>query len=468
METPLVNQEEAIEQKEGISGKGESLRELYLRRFRKHTLGKVGAVVLAVLYVTALFADFLCPFTMDWNDKRKSYHPPTAVHFFADVGGRKAFKPYTTEMILTNVAFKTYAPVPAYTMRAVSVEAMPGFGEMRTVATDALAANRREKILREASNKYSLPRDSSAMTNLAAEIDRLESAPEADLTVRVPMGMGEGTTPRPREILLSKGDKNFIGFLSPGVPYRFLGLFQARVRIFGSPTGGYFVLGTDQQGRDVFSRLLYGGRISLSVGLIGIVFTFTLGLLIGGLSGYFGGVIDDVLMRICEILQSFPGLYLLFALRAAFPPNLDSIQVYLLITVILAFVSWAGLARIIRGMVLSIKNEEYVLSAKAMGLSHLKTIVKHILPNTLSFVIIQVTVSIPGYILGESSLSFLGLGITDPQSSWGLMLSVAQDTRVIASFPWILIPGFAIFIAILAWSFFGDGIRDAIDPRSKH
>jgi len=251
----------------------------------------------------------------------------------------------------------------------------------------------------------------------------------------------------------------FVHFFTRGAPYRFWGVAEG---------GTLFLLGTDQLGRDLYSRLLHGTRISLSIGLVGVAMSFVIGLVLGGLSGFYGGAVDIVIQRIIEILQSFPELYLLFALRAAFPPGLGSIQVHLLIIVILAFINWAGLARIIRGMVLSIKNEEFVLSARAMGLSDLKIVVRHILPNTMSFVIIQATVSIPGYILGESALSLLGLGISDPQSSWGLMLSAANDTRVVGSFPWLLAPGFMIFFAIMAWTFFGDGIRDAVDPRSKH
>jgi peptide/nickel transport system permease protein len=173
-------------------------------------------------------------------------------------------------------------------------------------------------------------------------------------------------------------------------------------------------------------------------------------------------------MRLAEVVIAIPGIYLLFALRATFPSNLTSVQVYILIVLILSGIGWASLARIIRGLVLSIKSEDYVMSARTMGLGHLKIIVKHILPNTLSFVIIQATLTIPGFILGESALSLLGLGITEPQSSWGLMLAVARNYRVMNQFPWILVPGFFIFLAIMAWNFFGDGIRDSVDPRSRH
>jgi peptide/nickel transport system permease protein len=468
-EAPVVLEENSAELKEGMADRGESLWALYWRRFRKHTLGKVGGVVLILLYAIAVFADLLAPFTMSWTDKRKSFHPPTAIHLFSEVEGRRVFRPFVYEMVLTNVAFKTYSVVPEATIRAVSIETIPGMGELRSVAREPSAEGRKERILREVSQRYSLERESAPMVAVAREMDRLEASAEKDLTVRLDLGTVE-TEGRPvhRELYLVKGNKNYLGFFQEGMPYRFWSLFPANRHLFGSPTGGFYGLGTDQQGRDVLSRLLHGSKISLSVGLVGILISFVLGLLVGGIAGYFGGIVDEVAMRICEILLSFPELYLLFALRATFPPSLNSIQVYLLIVVILSFLGWAGLARIIRGMVLSIKNEEFVLSAKAMGLSNLKIIVRHILPNTMSFVIIQATVSIPGYILGESALSLLGLGISDPQSSWGLMLSVANDTRVVGSFPWLLAPGFMIFAAIMAWNFFGDGVRDAVDPRSKH
>jgi peptide/nickel transport system permease protein len=454
MSTPVTLgslDEKAAALKEGMTDRAESLWAVYLRRFRKHTLGKVGAVVLLLLYGIALLADVLAPFTMTWTDKRKSFHPPTPIHLFTDVGGKRVFRPFVYEMVLTNVAFKTYSVVPESTIRAISIETIPDIGELRSVAREPSAEGRKERILREVGQKYSLEPDADPMLALAREVDRLEASAEADLVVRLDLGTVQ-TEGRPlsRELFLVKGNKNFLGFFQEGMPYRFWSLFPAKRHLFGSATGGFHGLGTDQQGRDVLSRLLHGSKISLSVGLVGILLSFTIGLLVGGISGYFGGLIDEVLMRFCEIVQSFPDIYLLFALRATFPPSLTSIQVYLLIVAILAFVGWSGLARIIRGMVLSIKNEEFVLSARAMGLSNLKIIVRHILPNTVSFVIIQATVTIPGYILGESALSLLGLGISDPQSSWGLMLSVANDTRVVGSFPWLLVPGFMIFAAIMA------------------
>jgi peptide/nickel transport system permease protein len=258
-----------------------------------------------------------------------------------------------------------------------------------------------------------------------------------------------------------------IHLLVNGSPYRLFGMIPTRRHFVGvDDPGRLFLLGTDGLGRDVFSRLLFGAQISLTVGLVGIAISFTIGLLLGGISGYFGGWIDSVIMRATELLLSIPGLYLLIALRAIFPTDLPSQQVYLGIVVILAFIGWATLARVIRGMVLSIRRQEYVAAAEALGMSRLRIIARHILPNTMSFVIVAATISIPGYILGEVVLSFIGLGVQEPAASWGNMLSQARSLRVLTSFPWMLFaPGTAIFVTVLAFNFLGDGLRDALDPR---
>ena len=216
----------------------------------------------------------------------------------------------------------------------------------------------------------------------------------------------------------------------------------------------------------MFSRLLYGAQISLTVGLVGIAISFTLGLLLGGIAGYFGGFIDTVIMRLTELLLSIPSLYLIIALRAVFPMDLPSQQVYLGIVAILAFIGWAGLARVIRGLVLSMRKSDYVTAAEALGFGRLRVIARHVLPNTMSYVIVAATLSIPGYILGEVVLSFLGVGVQEPSASWGNMLNQARSIRALTSFPWLLfVPGTAIFLTVMAFNFLGDGLRDALDPR---
>lgn len=248
--------------------------------------------------------------------------------------------------------------------------------------------------------------------------------------------------------------------------YRVLGLVPTRLRLAQvDPPAHLYLFGSDKYGRDVYSRLLYGSRVSLTIGLLGILISFTIGMLIGGLSGYLGGGVDMVTMRVTELILSIPALYLILALRAAFPMNVPSDRMYMIIVVILAFIGWAALARIVRGMVLSLREFEYVTAARALGAGTLRILARHILPNTTSFLIVAATTAVPGYILGEVTLSFLGIGIQEPQASWGNMLTDAQNVRVLKSFPWMLVPGLFIFITVLAYNFLGDGLADALNPR---
>jgi peptide/nickel transport system permease protein len=243
---------------------------------------------------------------------------------------------------------------------------------------------------------------------------------------------------------------------------------HGKFHLLGTETDGrLFLLGADINGRDVYSRLFYGGQISLTIGFLALLISFPIGLLYGGIAGYFGGAVDNIMMRFAEAIMSIPSFYLLISLAAILPANMTSIQRFTLITVILAFIGWAGLARVIRGMVLSLKNQEFVEASKAIGASSFRTITKHILPQTASYIIIAITLSVPGYILAESGLSFLGLGIQQPDASWGNMLKEAQEYINVLYRPWLLTPGFLIFFAVLAFNLVGDAIRDILDPKSK-
>lgn len=455
--------------REGIALRGESMWSIYVRRFRKHTLGKIGLGLLLLFYLGALFADFLSPFDMTWTDKRKSYHPPTNLYFLYDGPDGREFKPWVYEQRLVNPTNKQYGVIPPRAMRLISIEAMPGVRQLMALSTAQSASERLDELSEEAQLHYSLSPDGEVIQRLTDAMTRIERDPDPDARMRLRVGTRQTPSGEvPLEVWIVKGNRNFFSLFAEATPYRFLGLFTARRHLITSPTGGFFILGTDVLGRDMVSRLIHGSRVSLTIGLVGSAISFVLGLLIGGMSGYFGGRFDNIVQRTSEVIIAIPGLYLILALRATFPQGLSSVQVFFLIVAIFALIGWTGLARTIRGLILSIKSEDYVMSARTMGLSHLRVITRHVLPNTMSYVIVSLTLQIPGYILGESALSLLGLGITEPQSSWGLMLSAARNTQVVMSFPWILIPGVLIFLAILAWNFFGDGIRDAVDPKSKH
>lgn len=267
---------------------------------------------------------------------------------------------------------------------------------------------------------------------------------------------------------LDRSQKHYVKFFAQGQKYKFLGLIpMKRHFITTDESGRLYLLGTDINGRDVFSRILFGGRISMTIGFLALFVLFPIGLLYGGIAGYFGGKTDMIMMRFAEAVMSIPSFYLLIILASILPSGMTSVQRFMLIVVILALIGWAGFARVVRGMVLSIKNQEYVLAAKSIGASRLRIIVKHILPQTTSFVIVAMTLSVPSYILSESGLSFLGLGIQQPDASWGNMLKEAQEYTNIIYRPWLLTPGFLIFIAVLAFNLIGDTIRDILDPKSK-
>ena len=258
-----------------------------------------------------------------------------------------------------------------------------------------------------------------------------------------------------------------IKFFTKGSYYTLFGFFKSNIHFFGITEGKFFLLGSDYRGRDLLSRILYGGRISLSVGLIGSAISLIFGLLVGGVAGYFGGKIDNFLMRVCEMMMIAPAFYLMLALRASFPPSIDSTQAYFLIVVILSFIGWASIARIIRGMCLSVRENEFVYAARAIGLNHFQIIIRHILPSTFSYALVAMVLSIPAYIGGEAALSLLGLGIQEPQASWGNLLSNAMGIVNIRLFPWILIPGIFICVTVACFYIIGDALRDVLDQKRK-
>ncbi len=271
-----------------------------------------------------------------------------------------------------------------------------------------------------------------------------------------------------------------LGFFVKGDSYKFWGLFEWDRHFLGvdrtewdPPADAevqpvWFFLGADRYGHDLFSRLIYGSRISLSIGLISIALTFFLGLLLGGISGYAGGKTDLLIQRAIEIINAFPGLPLWLALAAILPPEWGPLMVYFMITVILSALGWTGLARVVRGKILSLREEDYAVAARLMGASHLRIIFRHLLPGFTSHIIVSLTLSVPVMILGETSLSFLGLGLRPPIVSWGVLLQDCLDLQVVANYPWLLMPVFMIIITVFAFNYMGDGVRDAADPYSSN
>ncbi|WP_077964218.1 ABC transporter permease [Ensifer adhaerens] len=260
-------------------------------------------------------------------------------------------------------------------------------------------------------------------------------------------------------------DVQRLRFFCRGDGYRFWGLFESNVHFVCPAEGGQaFFLGTDRLGRDVLSRIIYGARISLTIGLLGITVSFVLGIVIGGLAGYHGGVFDLVVQRVIEVLQSIPSIPLWLSLAAIMPATWSPIFIYLAITIILGLLDWTGLARAVRSKLLALREEDYVLAAQLMGARSSRIIGRHLVPGFMSHLIATATISIPGMILGETALSFLGLGLRPPITSWGILLTEAKSVSVIAFYPWLLFPTIPVILVILAFNFLGDGLRDAADP----
>jgi len=268
-----------------------------------------------------------------------------------------------------------------------------------------------------------------------------------------------------REYADNPKDIQKLRFFCHGDAYKFWGLVDSNIHLVCPAEGRqFFLLGTDQLGHDVLSRIIYGARISLTIGLLGVAVSFILGIVIGGIAGYRGGVIDLVTQRIIEVLQSIPSIPLWMALAAIMPVTWSPLLVYFGITFILGLLDWTGLARAVRSKLLALREEDYVLAAQLMGAKGSRIIARHLVPGFMSHLIASATISIPGMILGETALSFLGLGLRPPIVSWGVLLNEAANVNVVALYPWLMLPVIPVIIVILAFNFLGDGLRDAADP----
>jgi peptide/nickel transport system permease protein len=353
-------------------------RRLMWLRFRKHKLAVAGLIVTLMIYLVAIFADFLSPADPNNAAARYALHPPHAIQFFDSSDGK----------------FRLHV------------------------------------------NGFKLERD-----------------PE---------------TLKPKYVTDS-GRKIDLQFFAPAAePYLIWGFIPSSVRFFGTsdPSQPVFLAGADRLGRDLLSRTIHGAQISMSIGLVGVALSLFLGIIIGGLSGYYGGRIDWVLQRVTEFVIALPTIPIWMALAAALPKDWPSLWIYFMITVIVSLIGWTDLARVVRGKFLSLRNEDFVIAARIDGCSELRIVLRQMLPSFMSHVIATVTLAIPLMILAETSLSFLGLGLQPPAISWGVLLKEVQNVRSIASAPWLFIPGVAVVIAVLSLNFFGDGLRDAADPYS--
>ena len=479
---------------------------LLLRAFRRHNTGRISLVILIILYVVMLFADFFSPSDPFVQKTDRTYAPPSEIHwkyegkwvapYIYDVVSYRDpvtyQRIYEPASVIEDIDFTDKEGVPhQYTLEenGVSDISLVFRSEIIAVGTERerVLRNSKEELERIPMSKTEVMK-SAGISRLITDPDELQTYKEDPIHSYKMARIGElesiKLTEGVEEITIAYEDgkketyeissiedfdlKRFtIKWFVKGWEYKLFGFIPMDIHLFGVDRPAQFYLfGADAYGRDVLTRIFFGSRVSLTVGFAGILITFTLGLLLGGMAGYYGGWIDEILMRVTEILMSIPSLYLLISLRAILPADLPSHITYLMIIIILSFIGWPGMSRVIRGMVLSIKQSEYVEAARAMGYPTRRIIWKHIIPNTSTYIIVSATLAIPGYILGEAGLSFLGYGIREPQSSWGLMLAQAQRLSVLEQYPWLLLPGVFLFVAILAFNLFGDAMRDAMDPRS--
>jgi len=370
-QTPITNQKRSVEERYYYA----SQRELIWWRFTRHKAAVIGASLLIVLYLGALFADFVSPYSMDTRFEGLQAAPPTTIHLVRPDGG---IQPHV-------------------------------FGIQRKLDPKTF--------------KYTYTENTSKIFPIR---------------------------------LFVRGDE-----------YKMFGLVKTNIHLFGVEGASIFLFGTDRLSRDLFSRTWAGARISLSIGLVGVFISFTLGVILGGISGYFGGLVDDAIQRVIDFLIAIPGLPLWMTLSAALPRDWPTLKLYFAITIILSILGWTGLARVVRGKILQLREEDYTLAAQGAGASDWRIITRHLLPGFTSHLIVSITFSIPGMILSETALSFIGLGMQPPAVSWGTLLQDAQNLTAVAQQPWLLIPALFVITTVILFNFVGDGLRDAADPYQR-
>jgi peptide/nickel transport system permease protein len=361
------------ERKQQIAGQWQ----LIWWRFRRNKVALFSGAVVLLIYLVAIFAEFLAPYTPEFYEGRYAYAPPQTLHLFRSDENGLHFEPHVN-------GYKS----------AVDPESF-----RRTYVVD------------------------------------------------------------PEEVVP-------VSFFSSGEPYLLFGLIPGDLHLVApeNPRDPMYLFGADRLGRDVLSRTIHGTRVSMSIGLIGVALSLVLGIILGGISGFFGGTIDNLIQRSIEFLQSIPTIPLWMGLAAAIPQNWTPLQVYFAVTVILSLIGWTGLAREVRGKFMALKHEDFVIAARLDGLSEMTIIRRHLVPSFLSHIIASVTLAIPAMILAETALSFIGIGLKPPVVSWGVLLQEAQNIRSVATAPWLFLPGFAIIAAVLSMNFLGDGLIDAADP----